>query len=181
MPVQYRRASAGRRIYVREMEVTGSGPSELECLAGLIRVKNEADRAIAQLIARPCTPGNIGEFVAAKVFAIRLSTTGVQPGYDGEFEEGPLAGKTVNVKAYSRQEYVLDISPHPCDYYLVLTGPPGQAQVLPWVIHSVFLFDQKELLGKLRSGGVKIGVATSVAEGVLGSRTDLPASQCGAT
>jgi hypothetical protein len=44
---------------------------------------------------------------------------------------GGLAGKTVNIKTYSRHESVLDISPHPCNYYLVLTGPAGQARVLP--------------------------------------------------
>jgi hypothetical protein len=28
---------------------------------------------------------------------------------------GALASKTVNIKTYSRHEYVLDISSHPCD------------------------------------------------------------------
>jgi hypothetical protein len=56
----------------------------------------------------------------------------------------------------------LDISPHPCDYYLVLTGPVGHAQVLPWVIDSVFLFQRDQLLTTLTTRGVKIGVTTSV-------------------
>jgi hypothetical protein len=30
-------------------------------LAELVRVKNEADLAIAELIGRPCLPGNTGE------------------------------------------------------------------------------------------------------------------------
>jgi hypothetical protein len=104
-------------------------PDDLERLAELVRIKNEADLAIAQLIGRPSTPGNIGEFVAASVFAIRLMTSGSHPGYDGVFQSGPFADKTVNIKTYSRHESVLDISPHPCDYYLVLTGPPGQAKI----------------------------------------------------
>ena len=138
-------------------------PEDLERLAELIRVKNDADRAIADLIGRPCAPGNIGEFVAAQVFNIRLVTSGSHPGYDGVFEEGTLAGKTVNIKTYSRHESVLDISlRHPCDYYLVLTGPPGQARILPWVIDSVFLFARQDLLGRLTERGVKIGAATSV-------------------
>ena len=53
-------------------------------------------------------------------------------------------------------------SAHRCDYCLVMTGPPGQSRTRPWVIDSVFLFDNEELLGRLRARGVKIGVATSV-------------------
>lgn len=135
---------------------------DLERLAELVWIKNNADAAIAELIGRPSAPGNIGEFVAAKIFAIQLMTSGSHPGHDGVFTAGALAGKTVNIKTYSRHESVLDISPHPCDYYLVLTGPAGQARLLPWVIDSVFLFERDELLATLTARGVKIGVATSV-------------------
>jgi hypothetical protein len=135
---------------------------DLERLAEFVRIKNDADAAIAELIGRPSSPCNIGEFVAARVFAIQLMTSGSHPGYDGVFTAGPLAGKTVNIKTYSRHESVLDISPHPCDYYLVLTGPAGQARVLPWVIDSVFLFQREELLAVLTARGVRIGTATSV-------------------
>jgi len=89
-------------------------------------------------------------------------SSGSHPGYDGVFENGPFVGKTVNVKTYSRHESVLDISPHACDYYLVLTGPPGQARTLPWVIESVFLFDRERLITELRSRAVKVGAATSI-------------------
>lgn len=126
---------------------------DLERLAALVRIKNNADTALAELIGRPSSPGNIGEFVAAEVFAVQLMTSGSHPGCDGTFTAGPLAGKTVNIKTYSRHESVLDISPHPCDYYLVLTGPPGQARVLPWVIDSVFLFQREELLEALTARG----------------------------
>jgi hypothetical protein len=114
------------------------------------------------LIGRPAAAGSIGEFVAAKVFGINLMRSGSHPGHDGVFERGPLAGKTVNVKTYGRQEFVLDISPHPSDYYLVLTGPAGQARVRPWVIDSVYLFEHQRLVAELTSRAVKIGVATSV-------------------
>jgi hypothetical protein len=147
------------------MEDTSEGPytpGELERLADLIRTKNAADQAIARLIVRPCVPGNIGEFVAAKIFGIQLMDSGSHPGYDGVFSDGILAGNTVDIKTYGRQEYVLDISRHPCDYYLVLTGPTGQARVRPWVIESVFLFDRQRLLATLTERGVKIGVAASV-------------------
>lgn len=137
---------------------------DLERLAELVRIKNNADAAIAELIGRPSSPGNIGEFVAARVFAVQLMTSGSHPGYDGVFTAGPLADKTVNIKTYSRHESVLDISPHPCDCYLVLTGPAGQARVLPWVIDSVFLFQREELLAVLTARGVKIGAATSITK-----------------
>jgi hypothetical protein len=128
----------------------------------LIRDKNQVERKIAALIGRPATPGNVGEFVAAKVFDIALMTSGSHPGYDGVFERGPLAGKTVNIRTYSRHELVLDISPHHCDYYLVLTGPPSQAALRPWVIDSVFLLEHQRVLAELTSRAVKIGMATSV-------------------
>jgi hypothetical protein len=137
-------------------------PDDLERLAGLVRIKNNADQAIAELIGRPSASGNIGEFVAAAVFAIRLMPSGSHPGYDGVFTARPLAGKTVNIKTYSRHESVLDISPHPCDYYLVLPGPAGQARVLPWVIDSVFLFERQQRLATRTARKVKVGIATSV-------------------
>lgn len=106
---------------------------DLERLSELVRIKKSADAAIAELIGRPAAPGNIGEFVAARVFVIQLLASGSHPGHDGVFTAGPLAGKTVNIKSSSRQESILDISPHPCDYYLVLTGParPGRHGCCP--------------------------------------------------
>jgi hypothetical protein len=135
---------------------------EIDRLTTLLKARNETDRQIAALIARPPSPGNVGEFVAARVFGIKLMSSGSHPGYDGIFETGPLAGKTVNIKTYSRNESVLDTSPHACDYYLVLAGPPGQARNLPWVIESVFLFGSERLVAELTSRAVKVGVATSV-------------------
>jgi hypothetical protein len=134
----------------------------LQRLAALVQARNEADRQIAALIGRPATPGNIGEFVAATIFGIRLAASGSQAGYDGVFETGPVAGKRVNVKAYGRHEGLLDVSPHPCDYYLVLAGPPGSARHRPWTIQPVFLFDTRTLLMALKERGVKISIATSV-------------------
>ena len=52
---------------------------------------------LAELIGRPSAPGNIGEFVAAKIFAIQLATSGSHPGHDGVFTARSLAGKTVNI------------------------------------------------------------------------------------
>ncbi len=135
---------------------------ELDRLATLIGAKNEADRAIAEFIGRPATAGNIGEYVAARVFGIRLERSGSNPGHDGVFEDGPLAGKTVNVGTHSRHESMLDVGPHPCDFYLVLTGSPGPARNPPWGIDSVFLFETERLMTGLHRRAVKIGVATRV-------------------
>ena len=56
-----------------------------------------------------------------------------------------------------------------------MTGPPGQSRTRPWVIDSVFLFDNEELLGRLRARGVKIGVATSVRKADWEAARILPA------
>lgn len=146
----------------------------LDELAELIREKNKADLAIAELIGRPCLPGNIDEYIGVRVFGIQLMHSGAHPGYDGLFQEGDLAGKTVNIRTYSRQEYVLDISPHPCDYYLVLAGPPGQARIRPWVIDAVYLLEREQLLARLSERGVKIGVATSVQKAIWDSARIFP-------
>ncbi|HEX6450228.1 MAG TPA: hypothetical protein VF060_12280 [Trebonia sp.] len=135
---------------------------ELQHLANLIRKKNEVDGAIAQLIERPALAGNIGGFVAARVFGIDLEPLGSHATHDGVFREPPLTGKTVNVKTYSRNEWILDFSGHHCEYYLVMTGPPGPARDRAWAVEAVYLFDTVELLTKLRSRRIKIGVATSV-------------------
>ncbi len=145
--------------------VSDGGPlmdGDIERIAELIRVKNVADQAIADLIGRPATPGNIGEFVASRIFGIDLMRAGNHPGFDGVFARGPLAGKTVNIKAYSRQERILDVGRQPCDYYLVLTGPDAPSKDLRWGIRSVFLLDTPELHASIHRRGVQISVATSV-------------------
>jgi hypothetical protein len=136
--------------------------ANLQQLAELIRARNETDRLLAQLISRPATTGNIGEYVASVIFGIELVSSGSHAGYDGVFRGGAFAGKTVNVKTYSRHESILDVGAHPCDYYLVLAGPPGPAKALPWGIDSVFLLETEGLMQGLIRRGVKIGVATSV-------------------
>jgi hypothetical protein len=138
----------------------------IERLAALIRTKNEADRQIAEVIGRPATPGNIGEFVASHIFDIALAKSGSQAGYDGTFQAGPFSGKTVNVKAYSLQDSLLDVGAHYCDYYLVMTGPNALTKDLRWGISSIFLFESARLAEELKASDVKIGVATSVRKAV---------------
>lgn len=139
---------------------------DLERLSFLIRLRNMVEQEMAMVLGRPASPGNLGEFIASRVFDIDLAPSGVNPGHDGAFRTGPLAGATVNVKLYSEDAGLLDISSHPADYYLVLTGPrpatKSGVRSLPRRIDAVYLFDIAALRAELEVRGVGIGVATSV-------------------
>ena len=138
----------------------------LTALAGLLRVRHSIDDEIATLIRQTPTSGHIGEVVAASIFDIKLAVSGVNPGYDGHFQSGPLQGSTVNVKAYAESTSLLDFSPHPCDWYLVLMGPPRagseKGRSLAFRIARVYLFDIPALKALLTAAGVGIGIASSV-------------------
>jgi hypothetical protein len=116
----------------------------------------------------PVVAGHLGEWIAAQIFDIELESSAVAKAIDGRFRSGPLAGKTVNVKWYGKEEALLDVSQDPVlDCYLVMTGPRGAAassrgSTRPLLITSVYLFDARGLLRELRERGVKIGVATSI-------------------
>ena len=139
---------------------------ELAQLAQLLAARDALDSRIAELVGRSARPGDVGEFIAARVFDLELAVTATQAGYDGIFRSGPLAGRTVNVKTYGDVLGGLDIGAHPCDYTLVLTGPPrgGTAGVRHhrWRISGVYLFEMVQLLATLTERGVKIGIATSL-------------------
>ena len=149
--------------------------SESDCLTDLadsVRVKNAADRHVARLIGRPALPGHFGEFVAARIFDIELNKGAAKPGFDGRFRSGELTGKSVNIKFYTKHDRLLDMTeegkPGP-DYYLVMTGPKGNAEpsrgkTRPWVIESVFLFEAEALVRELRAQNPKkrIGLAAHV-------------------
>jgi len=144
--------------------------TELERIAGLIEKRNQIDTEISKIIGRPATRGHLGEFIASKVFKIRLESSATAKGIDGVFQEDSLKGKTVNIKLYGKQEGILDIAVHElADYYLVLTGPKtapttSRGSSRPLVISNVYLFEMRELVDKLRKRAVKIGIATSVAQ-----------------
>ena len=82
---------------------------KLKELAALLKQRNEIDSAIASVIGRPAISGHLGEFIAAKIFDIKLADSATNKGIDGHFKNGPLAGRTVNVKLYGKQEGLLDI------------------------------------------------------------------------
>ena len=137
-------------------------------LAHLIRQRNAAETEISTLTGRPASIGHLGEYIAARIFNIALLPSASNKALDGHFMDGPLAGRSVNVKWYARHEGVLDITPDVLpDYYLVMAGPKLTAAlartiVRPWLIQSVYLFDVPQLIQQLLPAGVALGIATSV-------------------
>jgi hypothetical protein len=141
---------------------------DLTRLAELIRSRNAIDAEIAAIIGRPAEKGHTGEYVAAQIFDIALNESASNKAYDGRFSTGPLAGHSVDIKYYGKQEGILDISPGELpDVYLVLTGELGPAasskgKTRPWTIQRVYHFDARTLHHELTARGIRIGIATSV-------------------
>ena len=101
-------------------------------LASLISQRNSIENEISAIIGRPAHSGHIGEFVASLIFDIELAESASNKGTDGHFTRGCLAGKSVNVKKYSKNDRILDIAlDAPPDFYLVLTRPKNASSVLP--------------------------------------------------
>jgi len=145
---------------------------DLDQLAKVMKQKNAVDVEITKIVDRPALIGHVGEYIAAKVFNIELEQNAAHKAIDGRFTGGSLDGKTVNIKWYTKQEGILDVSPEapPPDFYLVMTGAkapaaPSRGMTRPWLISQVFLFDAREVLRILGSRGVKgvkVGIATSI-------------------
>src|SRR5439155_27382410 len=117
------------------------------------------------LTGRSARPADVGEFIASLVFDIALADSATQAGHDGACRSGPLERRTVNVKMYGDTRDGIDISGHPCDFYLVLTGPSRTSAGVhhrSWRIAAAYLFDMTVLLPTLQSRGVMIGTATSL-------------------
>jgi hypothetical protein len=147
-----------------------SSDAQLATLAELIRQKNRVDNEIAALVNRPAQLGHVGEFIAARIFGIRLHHSAVHKDSDGVFSDDPLAGRSVNVKWYLKRENMVDLTPDSaCDFQLVMTGPHSSTArsvgaMRPWVIKAVYLFDTQQLLAEQLGRRVRLGVASSVAE-----------------
>jgi hypothetical protein len=156
----------------------------LTALADLLRERNAIDERISQIIQRPMTAGHAGEWIASRIFDVKLELSATVAAYDGKFRSGPLAGKTVNVKWYLKREGVLDMQSSPTlDYYLVMTGPraapiSSKAGTRPWRIDSVYLFNSHDLLAEQQMRGVKIGIATSVREAQWSAAEIYPKATC---
>jgi len=140
----------------------------LEQLADLLSEMNAIGEKISEITQRPATIGHTGEYIAAAIFDIELEEAANAKRIDGHFRSGNMAGRTVNVKWYSKLEYMLDLNPDALpDYFLVMTGPKdlsmtSRGGIRPWLIDFVFLFNAAELMIELNAQGVKIGTATSV-------------------
>ena len=132
---------------------------DLDRLADLLSEMNAIGDKISEITQRPATIGHTGEYIAAEIFDIELEESASAKAIDSHFRSGSLAGKTVNLKWYSRQEYLLDITPNSLpDYYLVMTGPKdlegtSRGGIRPWLINSVFLFNAAELVIELTARG----------------------------
>ncbi len=145
---------------------------DLQGLASFIKIRNVVDEEIARTIGRPAHAGHIGEYVASAIFDIELMENAAHKAIDGHFRSGSLGGRSVNIKYGTRKDGLmnlvasLDPMHHPDDY-LVLAGPSvgaisSRGLSAPWVIQQVFLFESTELLSKLATKGVKLGVGTSI-------------------
>jgi hypothetical protein len=137
----------------------------LKSIAMLLRHRNEIDARIADIVGRPVVHGHLSDWIAAQVFDIALEPAANQV-VDGRFRSGPLAGCTVNIKHYTRNEGLLDMTEsEELDFYLVMTGPraaPARSAHRPWTIDHVHLFDAQALADAQRAYMRRIGVATSV-------------------
>lgn len=144
-----------------------SDSSDIVRLAELVAARNAWESEVSTIIGRPALIGNIGEYVAACIFGIRLNESASHKANDGEFVAGPLAGRAVNIKWYSKQEGILDLAPGHPDFYLVLAGPKPQTRPLgehnrPWLIDAVFLFSSSRLLEQLKQ--VKLDITISLGQ-----------------
>lgn len=136
-------------------------PADLERLAGLIRTRNQWEREVAAIAGRPALISHLGEFIAARIFNIRLDSSAGHKASDGVFADGPLAGAGVNIRWYSRHESRLDLAPGYPDYYLVLAGPkptPEDEHALTraWLVEAVYLFSSARLLDQLKDSPLEI-------------------------
>lgn len=142
--------------------------SNLDKLSELIPEMNSIGENISEITQRPATIGHTGEYIASHVFDIEFEELANAKVIDGRFRSDNKAGKSVNVKWYSKLEYILDINPNALpDFFLVMTGPKAsepisKGGIRPWLIDYVFLFNAAELMIELKARGVKIGIATSV-------------------
>ena len=141
----------------------------LRRLSSLVKQRNAVDQEISAILDRPAHTGHLADFIAARIFQIALLESASHKGMDGHFTDGPLAGRSVNIRFASKNDGLLNMNlDSPPDFYLVMTGPKTQpassrGTTSPWVISSAFLFDASDLLQRLNKRGVKIGIATSVA------------------
>ena len=155
----------------------------LQDLAALLRRLNVVADEIVRLIGRPASTGHMGEYIASQLFDLELSPSANQAGIDGHFRSGGLAGRSVNVKWYTKLE-TLDMHPaHVPDFYLVLSGPRSKAlnsrhMARPHVITQVFIFESVQLLAELATRNIRPKVGTSVRRSEWEAAEIFPRANC---
>ncbi len=143
---------------------------KLQQLAHLIQQRMALDAQIAALTNRPAERGHTGEYIASLIFNITLERSATNKGSDGRFQDGRLAGKSVNIKwrGVNNGGFALTERAVP-DYYLVLTVPrlpPRRSlgQINPWVIGEVYLLSGEEVRADVVVHNRRIGPgATSIS------------------
>lgn len=55
---------------------------ELEKIAKLLKKRNQINLEISKIIDRPALPSHIGEYIASRIFSIRLEDSAVAKGID---------------------------------------------------------------------------------------------------
>jgi hypothetical protein len=160
--------------------------NSLSELAALIKTRNELERAITAVIGRRAQIGHVGEYIASRIFNIKLVYSAAHKAIDGHFIDGVLQGRSVNIKWYGMREGLVDITPDSLpDFYLVMTGPKAAAltsrgRSRPWTIDAVFLFSASALVAQLTGRGAKLGIATSVASEYWDEAEVYPLQRCSA-
>src|ERR1044071_8230599 len=96
-------------------------PEELKSVGLLLRDRTATDARTAASAGRPAAAGHLSDWIAAAILDIELEPAPNRV-VDGHFRGGPLAGRTVNIKHYTRNLGLLDVSDSDeLDYYLVMT------------------------------------------------------------
>ena len=158
------RANSEHREDQSDVNRRRTANASLQELGALLAERNQVDARIAALIQRPAQRGHIGEFIAKHVFRITECESASQKGIDGWFAEGPLRGKSVNMKFYGKDTGLWAIKEYPSvEYYLVLCGKRAGAgssrgTTRPLDVATVYLVAE----GVLSRASVKPGVTAGV-------------------
>ncbi len=142
---------------------------ELSHLADLIGERNRVEREIVAITDRSAQLERVGEYIASIIFDLTLYPFRSEMGSDGYFNIGPLAGQSVDVKWYSREEYRVSVNVAALpDYYLVFSGPRVSTIVSrraphAWAISKVHLFQAKAFVDASLLNNAKANVGIVVA------------------
>jgi hypothetical protein len=132
---------------------------ELVHLADLIRIRNFVNSSVSRIINHPAEVGHIAEYLMGEIFQLKLHDSANTRASDGVFREGPLQGRTVNVKFRAAQQRKLNLEEFidplkHADFYLAVHGPRSaskrsKGRELPFLIEAVYLFESAALIPQI--------------------------------